>query len=347
MSIEDSIFKWNAPGRWSSHEGERDDIRSEEEGSTESGAGYRDGADVGEGGSNRREGGFIGSRVERQQQQQERERESSRGVGVIPDSVVREIEYERSHKAQTGPKGVLADYEASQAMKSAQAQADLAARGRALTLIAEGARRPAVACATTSGAFPLESLNGDEDDDDDEDDEEGFFAEFRRRRMEAMMTSSTATATATTSLTESRSSIGLDPHNTAAVIAANASGIVVECSLDSFSEVVESARFAVMHTYDPSISACTRMNAHLDAIVGNESLSGVVFCRMAVNVTDGGVQSLSLDRVGLPALSVYKDGECVAALAGLSREEELGSLFSKEDVVFLVEGEIRQHSEDR
>ena len=37
----------------------------------------------------------------------------------------------------------------------------------------------------------------------------------------------------------------------------------------------------------------------------------------------------------------------MAALAGLSREEELGSLFSKEDVVFLVEGEIRQHSEDR
>ena len=84
----------------------------------------------------------------------------------------------------------------------------------------------------------------------------------------------------------------------------------------------------VVHMFEASVSACILLNRILEELATR--WTEVRFLRIQASNTN-----LLIDRVALPALSIYRNGDLITVLAGLV--EELGDRFSREDVEWLLE----------
>ena len=89
----------------------------------------------------------------------------------------------------------------------------------------------------------------------------------------------------------------------------------------------------VVHLYEASVQSCVRMNNILEELA-EDKFKHVKFLRY-----DGTTNDLGLDRMTLPILMVYRDGEPLEVLAGL--EQELGSRFTAADVEWLLESHFQ------
>lgn len=160
MSLEESIFQKNVPGRWSKFEGENDDRREDE---VEN--------DVPEEEETKTD---IEVDMDLLELARKLDDES------IPEPIRRGILAEREKKHKSGVKGVLADYKQHCQMEHAMAVQEALLRQKILTRMAEGSKR---------SDFETEI-----DDDDDlflagklvDEDDLNFLEDFRRRRMQEM-----------------------------------------------------------------------------------------------------------------------------------------------------------------
>lgn len=153
----------------------------------------------------------------------------------------------------------------------------------------------------------------DSEDEDDEDDEE-FMRSYRDKRLQELKSETAA----------------CKPRY----------GEVKDVDLSNFTEEVDdvSANVAVLvHLYEPSVSSCVKMNRILSELCCTESMVHRKFLRMKA-----GENNISVDRVTLPIITMYKGGDTVTVLAGIA--EELGEHFKKEDVEWLLESTLQAHN---
>ena len=170
--LEDTIFKQNIPGRWSTHEPKGLDIR-------------HDDVDIDE----------INEPTEDENKRPMTEEESlfeyARNLSQndVPEPIRRSILAERMRKNKTGVKGVLADYKAAVELDKAHRQAVSDHRQAVITRMAEGY------IMSPEESMLLQSqkmVTTEELDDLDFEDDSEFMEEFRKKRLQEMLTSSSA-----------------------------------------------------------------------------------------------------------------------------------------------------------
>lgn len=218
----------------------------------------------------------------------------------IPDSIRDGILNERSGKHNTGVKGVLADYKANQALKEAERQAKIQEREAILTRMVQGARISNEDIQSSE----FVQTNPTEEDDDDEDDD--FLKEYRKKRLQELQKQSNLPKF----------------------------GYVKEITDSDFIDEVEKVDprvFVIVHLYETSIPSSVRMNRFLEEIARDKP--NFKFLRM--NASSSGIE---IDRVTLPILNIYKNGESVDVIAGIA--VEYGEFFNKEEIEWLLETHI-------
>mmetsp|Transcript_31216 Transcript_31216/g.52681 ORF Transcript_31216/g.52681 Transcript_31216/m.52681 type:complete len:325 (+) Transcript_31216:37-1011(+) len=251
----------------------------------------------------------------------------------IPESVRQTILAERAGKSATGVKGVMADYKASKALERAQAQADAEYRKQVLTRIAEGCK---VSHNTQEVANANEYIHQessqwphiDTDDDDDDDDDDAFMREFRAKRMKEIKEATTASSAARVSSSSCAS-------NANAPAGVPVFGTVREIrNADFLNEIEEEdARVIVaVHLYEPGIQSCTRMNEILQEIA--ITFPHVKFLRMQASSN-----TIEVDKVALPIITLYRNGETVDTIAGIAAE--FGPYFKKDDIEWLLNSSLK------
>jgi len=218
----------------------------------------------------------------------------------LPEPIRRGIIAEREKKSKTGVKGVIADYKQHCQMEHAMAIQEALLRQKILTRMAEGSKR---------SDFETEM----EDDDDlfvagqlvDEDDLT-FLEDFRRKRIQEMQ----------------------------ATAAMPVFGACREVDSTDFSDMVdkEDARvFVVVHLYETSLQSCVRLNVHLEQLAARRP--DVKFLRM-----NASLNQVTIDRIALPILTVYRGGKTVDTFAAL--DQELGLKFTLDDVEWFLETKV-------
>ena len=161
---------------------------------------------------------------------------------------------ERSSKAQTGVKGVLADYQAHLQMETAaQEQAerhkqDIINRMVNGYLVSSSDNNAATSSSEVQERVG-ELLNEFTDEYNDDDDDE-FMREYRQSRLVELKKESVQAA------------------------AAEVFGFVKEVSAQTFLEEVDACDkrvVVVVHVYEPSVQSCVRVNRFLDGIAASMS----------------------------------------------------------------------------
>jgi hypothetical protein len=216
----------------------------------------------------------------------------------IPDHIKNGILNERSQKHNTGVKGVLADRKAHAALERAQREAKTQERNAILTRMVQGAK-------VSSSPSVQQQEPPNVDDEEDEDDDE-FFAAFRAKRLQEIKASS----------------------------ALPTFGEVKDVSSSDFVEQVEkvdSRVWVIVHLFEPAISTCVRLNRILEEIAMN--MRNVKFLRMQCS-TNG----IDIDRVAMPMMQLYRGGENVQTIAGIT--VELGDFFKKEEIEWLLDSHL-------
>jgi hypothetical protein len=160
--LEDTILKENIPGRWSTHDrGAVSEIRNDD-----------------------CEDGYCDDHVHHKTQETDQPPKSEEeqlmdlaknlAFEDVPEPIRQSIIAQRLRNPSTGVKGVLADYKADQALRTAQRQAQKDYREAVLNRIANGAK--AAPTSVFRQEADLELFDDDEDDDE-------FLQEFRLRRL--------------------------------------------------------------------------------------------------------------------------------------------------------------------
>lgn len=165
---------------------------------------------------------------------------------------------ERSSKAQTGVKGVLADYQAHLQMESAaheqaqrqkQQMIDRMVNGYVVSSSDDNAPASSVEVREKVG----ELLNEFADVYDDENDD-GFMREYRQNRLQELKKESVQQSAAPELF-----------------------GAVKEVNAETFLEEVECCDrrvVVVVHVYEPGVQSCVRVNRFLDGIAASMSKVG-------------------------------------------------------------------------
>lgn len=310
-NLEDSIFKQNVPGRWSSFEPKGIDVRCDEKDEEDAPFEAQDSSAA-------------------PLSEEEMLLEAARDLHMkdVPETIRRSILAERERKSKTGVKGVLADYKTAKKMEEAQRQAAEANRNAILLRIAQGAKRSLEeeadddddddlnghVVAPYKGQQQQKKHEEEEDEEDDLDDlldsdnDDEFLREFRHKRL-----------------------MELKAHTAQPTF-----GTVRDVDTSDFIEQVEnedSRVVVVVHVFEPAISSCVRINRFLEEIAAT-SMQNVKFLRMQASSNQ-----IEVDRVALPILNIYKGGELVQALVAVANELG-GEFFSKEDLLWLLESTI-------
>ncbi len=223
-------------------------------------------------------------------------------INQITDEKRRDILIQRMHSTQTGVKGVLNDYYMNEQLKEVYRQEKEVFRKTVLTRMAEGCK-----IATDDR---IENKIADIDDDEE------FFSEYRRKRLEEMGNSTH------------------EPEVNQQLNWLNNNKIIRDVTIDNFIEEIEnpSYSYVVVHSYHPDFPSCDQLDEYLQDIHDAKFLPNVNIIKMNVNETE-----MDLDPVSYPILSIYKNGEVVAALVAL--EYELGINFTKQHILNI----LKQH----
>jgi hypothetical protein len=253
--LEDSFFKQNVPGRWSSHE-PKDDIRPGETGEI-----------------NELNDDDVDELPPKTEDEALFEQARALSNADVPEPIRRSILAERMKKSKTGVKGVLADYKAAKEMERAQERVNADHRHAVLMRIAGGYKmNPSEALLLQQQenniVMNFNSVSNTVDnaeDDDDEDDE--FMKEFREKRLKEMMSQS----------------------------AKPLFGYCKDVDTQDFVDEVdkEDPRTAVVvHLYEPSVQHCVRLNRFLDEL--SRSMKHVKFLRMKASSNEIEVDIVAL-----------------------------------------------------
>jgi hypothetical protein len=226
---------------------------------------------------------------------------------LIPDSIKSGIMGERSRKTGTGVKGVLADYKVEQALKAAERDAVKAEREAALHRIAYGAQRPAGDPSAPPMPMPMGMLQAGDDSDLEDEEDALFMEQFRAARLRELQGQAQA--------------VPQPQYKTVDTVDSSEELLEEVGSCDPRTTVV-------VHMFEPSISACQLLNRFMEELA--VKWPDVRFLRIQASNTN-----LMIDRVALPAVSIYRAGDIVTVLAGLV--EELGDRFGRDDVEWLLE----------
>ena len=221
------------------------------------------------------------------------------------DEIRREIVTRRIQSTQTGVKGVLNDYYMNEKLKEVDRQEKEVFRKSVLTRIAEGCK-----------VKPDENINRIENNIADIDDDEAFFSEYRRKRLEEI------------------SDNNREPQLDQAFNWTNNKNIIRDVTIDNFIEEIENQAYdyVIVHSYHPDFPSCDQLDEYLQDIHDARLLPNVNIIKMNVNETE-----MDLDPVSYPIVSIYKNGEVVAALVAL--EYELGIKFTKQNILNI----LKQH----
>ena len=227
----------------------------------------------------------------------------------VPEQVRRMIESKRAARSQTGPKGVLADAEMARALERADREGKRQEREAILRRIAEGHKIDDASSAILAAAPPHaydDNQDDDDDEDEDEDDDE-FMRSFREKRLGELQARQQAAS--------------LQPRfGTVRDVDAS--------ELASALDDADSRTVVAVHLYEPSIPTCARLNRILDELAA--AMPTLLFLRMPASAN-----GVSVDRVALPMVSLYRGGESLGALAAITHE--LGTdFFTREQVEELL-----------
>lgn len=224
-------------------------------------------------------------------------------INQITDEKRRGILIQRMRSTQTGVKGVLNDYYMNEQLKEVDRQEKEVFRKTVLTRMAEGCKIAAD-----------EDVNRIENKIADIDDDEEFFSEYRRKRLEEMGHSTH------------------EPELNQQFNWLNNNKIIRDVTIDNFIEEIEnpSYSYVVVHSYHPDLPSCDQLDEYLQDIHDAKLLPHVNIIKMNVNETD-----MDLDPVSYPILSIYKNGEVVAALVAL--EHALGINFKKHHILNILQ----------
>lgn len=229
----------------------------------------------------------------------------------VPEPIRRQILAERLGKSNTGVKGVLADYQQHVKMETAQRITNQKHRDAVLLRIAQGHRIPLNDQSQPilfPSVFKLQDVIDQDDEEeeyDDEDDE--FMMEFRRKRLEELKVKSTLPTF----------------------------GICKDVDSSTFLDEIEKEDhrvIVIVHLFEPSVQSCVRTNRFLEDIAHTHR--NIKFLRMQASSN-----MIPLDIVTLPILTIYRSGESLVTLAGLT--EELGEFFTKDDLEWLIETSLQ------
>eukprot|EP01041_Mallomonas_annulata_P001584 gene1584-3061_t len=215
----------------------------------------------------------------------------------VPEPVRRSILADRARKHNTGVKGVLADYSAHVKMEQAHANAEATFRQDLLTRIAEGSKRTEV--------MPPQPPVANEEADDEDEEDSLFFVEFRKKRLLELQASS----------------------------AMPQFGSCREVDATDFLDQVdkEDNRVIVMvHLYETSVQSCVRLNRHMEELAVRRPDWKLLRMNASSN-------SIEIDRIAMPILTIYRGGRVVNTLMAL--DQQLGPLFTVDDVEWLLETE--------
>jgi hypothetical protein len=252
--LEDTIFKQNVPGRWSSHEPKGADVRHDD-GDEDGTHGQQPAVDEDDDGNNG---------VPKTEEDALFEHARYLAREDVPEPIRRGILAERMRKSKTGVKGVLADYKAHCKMEKAQREAVALQRQAILTRMAEGYKMSAEESALYAAAAPAhdETLL----DSDDEDDAE-FLEEFRKQRLQEMMQKS-------------------NKPTFRELKEVSTADFLEEVETEDKRVVV------VVHLYESSVQACVRMNRFLEEMV--RTMPEIKFLRMHATSNQIEVDRLTL-----------------------------------------------------
>jgi hypothetical protein len=226
----------------------------------------------------------------------------------VPEQVRRMIESKRAARSQTGPKGVLADAEMARALERADREGKRQEREAILRRIAEGHKIDEASSAILA-AVPLHANDDyqDDDDEDEDDDDDEFMRSFREKRLGELQAR--------------QQSASLQPRF----------GTVRDVDASELASALDDADSRIVvavHLYEPSIPTCARLNRILDELAA--AMPTLLFLRMPASAN-----GVSVDRVALPMVSLYRGGESLGALAGIAHE--LGTdFFTREQVEELL-----------
>lgn len=306
--LEDSVFKENVYGKWSTHSEyyksdkhriERDhDVDEPEEGiePVDEMAALRDTA-------------------------------RDLNTADVPEPIRRQILNKRMNGHQTGVKAVIADYNEHHAMKYQVEQAQNAKRTEQLMRIARGAIRQdnpeevmvAAAMEAAMGKIGQDGEAEDEEHDglsDEEDDE--AFAAFKQLRLEALKQQA----------------------------ACPLFGFISEVTPDRYLKEVyeEDSRVVVcVHLYNNNVEACPLLNRYLESLC--RELPHMKFLKMNVSQNSQNNNHscddylsaiINIDKAALPMLILVRAGEVLHTLVGA--EHDFNTLvFTKEDINCLID----------
>jgi thioredoxin-like negative regulator of GroEL len=98
-------------------------------------------------------------------------------------------------------------------------------------------------------------------------------------------------------------------------------------------EQVDHRIFVLVHLYESGISSCIRMHRILEELARQSNFQHVKFVRMACS--NNGIE---IDRIAFPMISLYRGGELVETISGLTKE--FGEFFTTDDIQWLLEPKI-------
>lgn len=241
--LEDSIFKVNVPGRWSSHEPKGLDMRygADEDDTGRHFVANAEADDMEEGTAPKTEEDALFEHAKYLNSQD------------VPEPIRRGILAERMKKSKTGVKGVLADYKAHCKYEKAQQEAALQHRHAVMMRMAEGHKLTAEESAMYANNTNNENTADNENGLDSEDEDDEFLDEFRKKRLQELMLKS----------------------NKPTFHACKEVG-----TADFLEEVDNEDQrvVVVVHLYESSVQSCVRMNRFLEEMC--RTMPEIKFLRM-------------------------------------------------------------------
>lgn len=228
----------------------------------------------------------------------------------IPDAIRRQLSSNTRNRPQLGPKGVLADYKAHQEVVALEREVNKIHRQEVLVRMAKGAMRVDGVHEDSSGSSSsCNKMVGEISDDDDNDDE--FMREYRSARLKEM-----------------RSQILMPTFRGCKSINSSTFGDEVDSE--------DPRVFVLVHMHDPSVPVSAKCNEYFEELSVRRNSWKFLMMRME----DAPVQ---IDKVALPIITIYKRGEIVQILAGITYEF-LTDSFTVDDLEWLLDNTIHNYS---
>ncbi|RYH13136.1 hypothetical protein EON65_36395 [archaeon] len=218
----------------------------------------------------------------------------------LPDNIKMSILQERMQKHNTGVKGMLADHKAIQQLEKQERIQKENDRNAALFRAAHGHIVKKPAEENTNE--DIDALLDEEEDDD-------FLASYRAAR-----------------LAQLKSSISLPTYG-------HVQEITTHDELLDILEHTDKRVYVVIHLYETSVTSCVRMNKFLEELAVRKP--NVLFVRMYASQN-----GIEVDISTLPVLTVYRAGECVEGVAGISAQ--YGQYFTIADVEHILDNIIEK-----